>query len=43
MIGQIFNPTGELVMPTGTPTNEPNVKIQIHPLTAEMKKRKSSN
>ena len=41
-IAQVFNLTAELVMPTGTPTNEANSEIEIQPLTAEMKIRKFS-
>ena len=33
---QIFNPTAELVMPTGMPTNETNAEIETK-MTAETK------
>ena len=33
----ILNPTTELVIPTGTPTNEANSEIETHPLEAEIK------
>ena len=36
VIAQIFNPTAELVIPTGTPTNDANAEIETQPLTAEM-------
>ena len=39
---QIFNPTAELAVPTGTPTNEPNAEIKTQPLTEEAKTRKCS-
>ena len=39
---QIFNPTAELVIPIGVLTNEANAGIEIQPLTAEMKIRRSS-
>ena len=32
-----YLPTPELAIPTETPTNEANVEIDIHPLTAETK------
>ena len=37
-----FNPTAELVMPTGTPTDEPDAEIETQPVTAELKIRKCS-
>ena len=37
MIAQIFNPTAELVIPTGTSTNQAKAEIETHPLTAETK------
>ena len=37
MIAQIFNPTAELVIPTGTPTNQAKAEIETHPVTAETK------
>ena len=39
---QIYNPTAELAMLTGTPTNEANEKIETQLLTAETKDRKCS-
>ena len=41
VIAQNFNPTAELVMATGTATNEANAKTEIEPLTAEVKIRQS--
>ena len=32
---QVFNPTAELMMPTGTTTNETNVENETHSVTAE--------
>ena len=32
-----FNPTTELVIPAGLPTNEANAEIETQPLTSEMK------
>ena len=40
MIVKIFNPTAELAIPTGTPTNEANAEIETQPLTAETKNKK---
>ena len=40
MIEQIFIPTAELAIPTGTPTNEANAEIGTQPLTVETKTRK---
>ena len=37
MIAQIFNPTAELVIPTGTQTNEANAEIERQPITVEVK------
>ena len=34
MIAQIFIPTTELAIPTGTPTSETNAEIEAQPLTA---------
>ena len=42
MIAQIFNPTTELAIPTGTPANEGNAEIEKQPLTAETKTNISS-
>ena len=39
---QIFNPIAELIMPTGTPTNEANAEIKTHPATTEAEIRKCS-
>ena len=32
---QIFNPTAELVIPSGTQTNEANAEIEKQPVTLE--------
>ena len=37
-----FNPTAELAIPTGTPTNEPNAEVETQSLTAETKEIKFS-
>ena len=42
VIAQIFIPTPELVMPTGTQTNKANVKMETQPVTVETKINKSS-
>ena len=42
MFAQIFILTAEVEIPTGTPTNEANAKIETQPLTAETKKIKCS-
>ena len=39
---QIFNPSAELVIPTGTPNNEANAEIETHSLAVEMQRRKCS-
>ena len=39
---QIFNPSAELVIPTGTPNNEANAEIETHSLVVEMQRRKCS-
>ena len=36
----MFNPTAELVIPTGTQTNEANAEIETQPITIETKKSK---
>ena len=41
MIAQIFNPTAEHVIPTGTPTNKPNAEIETQTVTIETKKEAS--
>ena len=43
MIPQIFNPTGELLIPTETPTNGANAKIETQTLIAEIETRKCWN
>ena len=43
MIALIFNPTAELVMPTGTQNNEANTEIETQPVTGEGKIRKCSS
>ena len=40
VIAQIFNPTAELVIPIGIPTNEANPEIERQLLTTETKIRK---
>ena len=35
MITQIFNPTGEFLIPTGTQSYEINTEIEIQPIIAE--------
>ena len=40
IVTQIFNPTAELVIPTGIPTKE--AKQETHPVTVETKIGKSS-
>ena len=35
-----FNPTEEIVIPTGTPTNKANAETETQLLTAETKSRK---
>ena len=42
MISQIFIPTAELVIPTGTQTNEANAEIETQPVTVETKISNSS-
>ena len=42
VIAHIFNPTAELAILIGTPTNEANADIDTQPLTAETKTRKCS-
>ena len=37
MIAQSFNPTAELIIPTGKPINEANAEIETQPLIAEAK------
>ena len=37
VIAQIFNPTAELVIPTGIPINKANAEIETQPQTAEIK------
>ena len=36
---QIFNPTPELVMPSGTPANEAKAETETPPMTAETNKK----
>ena len=38
MITQIFIPTAELVIPTGTQNNEANAEIETQPVIVEAKK-----
>ena len=42
MTAQIFIPTAEFVIPTGTQTNEVNTEINTQPVTAESKINKFS-
>ena len=42
-IAQIFDPAAELVIPTGTPTNEAKAEIKKHRLIAETKIGNCSN
>ena len=42
MITQTFNPTAELVTPTGTATNEVNAQTETQQLIGEIKIRKCS-
>ena len=42
MIAQMFNPTTELVILTGTQTNEANAEIETQPVTVETKISKYS-
>ena len=42
VIAQIFIPTGELVIPTGTQTNEANTRIETQPITVEANLSKCS-
>ena len=37
VITQILNPTAEIVIPTGTATNEVNAEIETQPLIVEPK------
>ena len=41
MISQIFNPTAEILIPTGTQTNETNAEIETQLVTVETKIRKA--
>ena len=36
---QIFNPTAELVIPTGMPTKEAKAEMETHPVTPETKSK----
>ena len=42
VIVQIFYPTAELAIPTGTPTKEAKAGLEAHPVTAETKISKCS-
>ena len=42
LMHNVFYPTEEFVIPTGTPTNEANAEIETQSPTAETKIRKSS-
>ena len=41
VIAQIFSPIAELIIPIGTPNKEAKAEIEIHPVIAEAKIRKS--
>ena len=36
IITQVSNPTAELVIPTGIPTNKIKAEMETHPVTAEI-------
>ena len=38
----MFNPNAELIIPTGTQTNEANAEIEMQPVTVETKISKFS-
>ena len=42
VIAQIFNPLAELVIPTGIPSKEAKLEIEVHLVTTEAKIRKCS-
>ena len=42
MIAQIFHPTAELEIPTGTQTNDANAETETQPVTFEIKISKCS-
>ena len=42
MIAQMFNPTAELVIPTGTETNETNAETETQPVSVGTKISKYS-
>ena len=42
MIAEIFNPTAELEIPTGTESNEANAEIETQPVTVGTKISKCS-
>ena len=42
VIAQFLIPTADLLIPTGTPTNEENAEIEIQPVTVETKISKCS-
>ena len=37
VIGQILNPTAELLIPMGIPTKDVQPEMEIHPVTVETK------
>ena len=37
VITQMFNPIAELIIPSGFPTKEAKVEMEIHPVTVEIK------
>ena len=42
VIAQVFNPTAELVMPTGEQTNEANAEIETQPVAVKVRISKCS-
>ena len=42
VVAQIFNPTAELIIPTGIPTNKINTEMETHSVIATVKIRKYS-
>ena len=39
VIAEFFNPIAELIIPTGTPTNEANAEIKTQPLSRNKNKK----
>ena len=42
VIADIYNPTTQLLIPTGVPTIEGKAEMERHPVTSEMKRRECS-